>query len=100
MKSARLTFVLGGSRGLGTAIVQYLADEGADDEPAQVFHRRERVMISGLLQLAERPIRGVMTPRAETDHIDLADSLEAVLTALMRSPIRAGYVDEPLFWSN
>lgn len=45
-------------------------------EAEQVFHRRERVMISGVLQLAERPIRGVMTPRAEIDHIDLADSAE------------------------
>ena len=31
-------------------------------------------MISGVLQLAERPIRSAMTPRAEVDYIDLADS--------------------------
>ncbi|RML20726.1 hypothetical protein APX70_200014, partial [Pseudomonas syringae pv. maculicola] len=37
--------------------------EGESNEP--VFDRRERVMISGVLQLAERQIRTVMTPRAE-----------------------------------
>jgi CBS domain containing-hemolysin-like protein len=43
-----------------------------------------------------------MTPRAEIDHIDLADSAEKIRTQLMHSPysrlplIRSGRVDEPL----
>ena len=55
-----------------------------------------------MLQLAERPIRTVMTPRAEIDHIDLADSEERIRTTLMHSSysrlplIREGRIDEPL----
>jgi CBS domain containing-hemolysin-like protein len=87
-----------GADEVGEEIADMLS--GADAE--QVFHRRERVMISGVLQLAERPIRGVMTPRAEIDHIDLADSAEDIRNQLMHSPysrlplIREGRVDEPL----
>ena len=72
------------------------------DEAEEVFHRRERIMIRGVLQLAERPIRTVMTPRAEVDHIDLTDSQESIRTTLMHSSysrlplIRAGRIDEPL----
>lgn len=94
--------LLGGQKMNADMVGEEIADMLSDDEPAQVFHRRERVMISGVLQLAERPIRAVMTPRAEIDHIDLTDSPDAVRLALMHSPysrlplIRAGHVDEPL----
>lgn len=50
----------------------------------------------------KRPIRTVMTPRAEIDHIDLADSEERIRTTLMHSSysrlplIREGRIDEPL----
>jgi CBS domain containing-hemolysin-like protein len=57
--------------------------EGSASEA--VFDRRERVMISGVLQLAERPIRTVMTPRAEVDYIDLSDDAEAIRNRLMHS---------------
>ncbi|XVN14509.1 hemolysin family protein [Pseudomonas corrugata] len=59
-------------------------------------------MINGVLQLAERSIRGVMTPRAEIDHLDLADAPDVIRTRLMHSSysrlplIRDGQVDEPL----
>ncbi|VVO16628.1 hypothetical protein PS723_03864 [Pseudomonas fluorescens] len=59
-------------------------------------------MISGVLQLAERSIRCVMTPRAEIDHIDLADSPEEIRAMLMHSSysrlplIREGRIDESL----
>ena len=71
-------------------------------EDSTVFHSRERIMISGVLQLAERPIRTVMTPRTEIDYIDLTDSAESIRTKLMHSSysrmpvIRAGRIDEPL----
>src|SRR5690606_9263323 len=71
-------------------------------QTAAVFDRRERVMISGVLQLAERPIRTVMTPRAEVDHIDLADDADKINLKLMHSSysrlplIRDGRIDEPL----
>ncbi|MCZ7024260.1 hypothetical protein O6487_25550, partial [Salmonella enterica subsp. enterica] len=67
-----------------------------------LFDRRERVMISGVLQLAERPIRTLMTPRAKVDCIDLADDSETIRRTLMHSSysrlplIRNGAVDEPL----
>lgn len=67
-----------------------------------LFDRRERVMISGVLNLAERPIRTVMTARTEVDVIDLAQPPEAIAQALANSPysrlplIRGGQVDEPL----
>ena len=76
-RTAHAVMRLLGGRTLGADEVgEEIADmlEGGDAE--EVFHRRERVMISGVLQLAERPIRTVMTPRAEIDHIDLADSPE------------------------
>ena len=59
-------------------------------------------MISGVLQLAERPIRSLMTPRAKVDYIDLADDPESIRLKLMHSSysrlplIRNGAVDEPL----
>ncbi|WP_415915293.1 TerC family protein, partial [Pseudomonas fragi] len=61
--------LLGGRTLSADEVGEDIADmlEGGEDQ--EVFHRRERVMISGVLQLAERPIRSVMTPRAEIDHI-------------------------------
>ncbi|OZY35012.1 hypothetical protein CJF35_21510 [Pseudomonas lundensis] len=79
-----------------------IADLLEGGETKEVFHRRERIMISGVLQLAERPIRTVMTPRAQIDHIDLADTPETIRTTLMHSSysrlplIREGRIDEPL----
>jgi len=74
--------------------------EGTDQGP--VFNRRERVMISGVLQLAERPVRAAMTARPEVVYLDLADSPEDIRQKLMNSSysrlplIRGGQVDEPL----
>ena len=79
-----------------------IADMLDGGQTKHVFHRRERIMISGVLQLAERPIRSVMTPRSDIDHIDLADSAETIRTTLMHSSysrlplIREGRIDEPL----
>jgi Hemolysins and related proteins containing CBS domains len=59
-------------------------------------------MISGVLNLAERPIRTVMTARAEVDVIDLAQPAHAITEALANSPysrlplIRNGHIEEPL----
>ena len=88
--------------------VEEVGEEIADllengEAPSEVlFDRRERVMISGVLQLAERPIRTLMTVRADVDHIDLSDDAETIRTRLMHSScsrlplIRDGAVDEPL----
>lgn len=80
-------------------ISDMLGDTGNE---AAVFDRRERVMISGVLQLAERPIRTVMTPRAEVEYLDLKDDAEKIRLKLMHSSVsrlplvgEAG-IDEPL----
>ncbi|MBT9300097.1 TerC family protein [Pseudomonas sp. TAE6080] len=76
--------------------------DGGDNPQGPLFDRRERIMISGVLQLAERPIRTLMTPRANVDYIDLADDPETTRLKLMHSSysrlplIRNGAVDEPL----
>lgn len=94
--------LLGGRKLSADEVGEEIADMLDGDDEAQVFHRRERVMISGVLQLAEKPIRTVMTPRAEIDHIDLADTPDTIRRALMHSPysrlplIREGRIDEPL----
>ncbi|MFK3795898.1 MULTISPECIES: TerC family protein [unclassified Pseudomonas] len=83
---------------VGEDIVDML--EGDSEEP--VFERRERVMISGVLQLAQRPIRTVMTARNDVDMIDLADDETQIRQQLMASSysrlplIRNGRVEEPL----
>ncbi|KFE50011.1 TerC family protein [Pseudomonas syringae] len=94
--------LLGGRKLDADEVGEEIADMLEGEQTAAVFDRRERVMISGVLQLAERPIRAVMTPRAEVDHIDLADDAEKVNLKLMHSSysrlplIRDGRIDEPL----
>lgn len=58
----------------------------------------ERAMISGVLRLAERTVRGVMTPRTDVDWLDLgADEAELrrrlIETPHTRLPVAAGSVD-------
>ncbi|SFP63893.1 Membrane protein TerC, possibly involved in tellurium resistance [Geopseudomonas sagittaria] len=76
--------------------------DGAAAGESELFDRRERVMISGVLHLAERSIRTAMTERHEVDHIDLDDAPEQIQRILLESPhsrllvLRGGAVDEPL----
>ena len=75
--------------------------EGGAGEAA-LFDRRERVMIRGVLGLAEQSIKTVMTDRVQVDHIDLAHEPDQIRQALLASPhsrllvIKDGQVDEPL----
>jgi putative hemolysin len=57
----------------------------AEAETAGVIETDERKMISGVLRLGDRAVRGVMTPRTDVDSIDLADSEEGTRRALMRT---------------
>ncbi|WP_043289300.1 hemolysin family protein, partial [Pseudomonas taiwanensis] len=94
--------LLGGRRVEADEVGEEIADLVEGGEEQVLFDRRERVMISGVLNLAERPIRTVMTARAEVDVIDLAQPADAIAQALANSPysrlplIRDGRVDEPL----
>ncbi|WP_313738776.1 TerC family protein [Pseudomonas sp.] len=94
--------LLGGRRVSSDEVGEDIADLVEDGETQVLFDRRERVMISGVLNLAERPIRTVMTARAEVDAIDLALDAQANALNLAHSPysrlpvIRAGHIEEPL----
>ncbi|MFC3712252.1 hemolysin family protein [Sphingoaurantiacus capsulatus] len=71
----------------------------AEATSAGVIEESERAMISGVMRLADRPIRAVMTPRGEVDWLD-ADTPEAlvrerlVATPHSRVPIAEGTVDK------
>ncbi|MBV6288298.1 TerC family protein [Pseudomonas aegrilactucae] len=94
--------MLGGRRLQADEVGEEIADLVEDADEQVLFDRRERVMISGVLNLAERPIKSVMTVRAEVDAIDLAQPPEVIRTALMHSSysrlplIRGGRIEEPL----
>ncbi|MBS7538716.1 hemolysin family protein [Ancylobacter lacus] len=50
----------------------------AEAETAGVIYPDERRMIAGVMRLADRPVRAVMTPRTDVDWIDLTDDPDAV----------------------
>jgi len=61
----------------------------AQDEPAaepEAFGVEERNMVSGVLALAERSIRSIMTPRSELTWVNLDDDAETILRQLQASP--------------
>jgi putative hemolysin len=71
----------------------------AEAESAGVLETEERHMISGVMRLADRSARGLMTPRLDVDVIDLGDTQEEILERLrtMRHsvvPVQDGGVDE------
>ncbi|MFF7710650.1 transporter associated domain-containing protein [Pseudomonas sp. NPDC007930] len=94
--------LLGGKAMDADHVGDEVADLVGEAPQAPVFGRRERVMIHGVLQLAERPIRSVMTPRAEVAWLDLAAPAAAQREQLMHSPhsrlllVRDGRLDAPL----
>jgi putative hemolysin len=50
----------------------------AEAETAGVLERDEREMISGVMRLADRSARALMTPRRDVEAIDLTDDLEEI----------------------
>ncbi|GLZ84094.1 hypothetical protein Pres01_01450 [Metapseudomonas resinovorans] len=103
-RTAHAVLRLLGGRGIeADEVGEEIADLLDGDDIGKVpFDRRERIMISGVLGLAERPIRTLMTNRNEVGRIDLDEPRESIRDALLRSPhsrllvIRSGDVDEPL----
>ncbi|MGH6926033.1 MAG: hemolysin family protein [Propylenella sp.] len=57
----------------------------AEGTTTGVFHVAERDMIDGVLRLADRSVRSVMTPRVEIDWIDLDDPPEAIRREIAES---------------
>lgn len=58
----------------------------AEAETAGVIEGNERAMISGVLRLGDRLVRGVMTPRTDVVWIDLADDPEITRARVLASP--------------
>ena len=58
----------------------------AEAQTAGVLEEDERAMISGIVRLADRPVREVMTPRTEIDWIDIAATPDEIRAALLDSP--------------
>ena len=70
----------------------------AEASKSGVIEEHERSIISGVVRLADRPVREVMTPRTEVDWIDVGidrDGLRTVLaeSAHSRMPVAEGSVD-------
>ena len=70
----------------------------AEASSAGVIEESERAIISGVVRLADRPVREVMTPRTEVDWIDVDASLDDIRgivaeTPHSRLPIAEGSVD-------
>ena len=86
--STRLIFGLfGPSSGEGTTVteeeIKMLVGEA---ESAGVIEEEERRMISGVLRLGGRTVRGLMTPRTDVDWIDVNEDAEAIRSILMETP--------------
>jgi putative hemolysin len=58
----------------------------AEAQTAGVLEEDERAMISGIVRLADRPVREVMTPRTEIDWIDIHASVDEVRGGLLETP--------------
>jgi putative hemolysin len=71
----------------------------AEAHHAGVIEESERAIISGVVRLADRPTREVMTPRTEVDWIDVGASSEEIRETLRetphsRLPVAEGSVDD------
>ncbi len=100
-RSSALVFrLLGQTRDASHSVTEEeLRSVVAEAETAGIIEENERQMISGIMRLADRPVRGVMTPRNRIDWLD-ADASEAEIRAHLaatphtRLPVAAGSVDD------
>jgi putative hemolysin len=70
----------------------------AEAQNAGVLEESERAIISGIVRLADRPVREVMTPRTDIDWIDIGCGRNEIRDALAetphsRIPVAEGSVD-------
>jgi putative hemolysin len=71
----------------------------AEASSAGVIEESERAIISGVVRLADRPVREVMTPRTDVEWIDATAEPEEIAAQLLamphsRMPVAEGSVDE------
>lgn len=60
--------------------------DASSPAPAPAFAPEERHMVSGVLTLAERNVRSIMTPRSDISWVDLDDSPERTREVLLDAP--------------
>jgi putative hemolysin len=70
----------------------------AEASKSGVIEESERAIISGVVRLADRPVREVMTPRTEVDWVDVDADADAIRAAILatphsRMPVAEGSVD-------
>jgi putative hemolysin len=58
----------------------------SDATHSGVIEEQERAMLSGIMRLADRPVRELMTPRTEIDWLDVHASTGEIREALAESP--------------
>ena len=100
-KSSSLVFrMLGQRRDADHAVTEEeLRSVVQEAETAGIIEESERQMISGIMRLADRRVRGVMTPRGDVDWID-ANMDDAAIRAHLaasphtRLPVARGTVDD------
>ena len=73
----------------------------AEASSAGVIEESERAIISGVVRLADRPVREVMTPRTDVAWIDADVAPEELRARLMampnnRMPVGRGSIDQPI----
>ena len=70
----------------------------AEAQTAGVLEEDERAMISGIVRLADRPVREVMTPRTDIDWIDVRATADEIRETLLetqhtRIPVADGSIE-------
>ncbi len=108
---APLVFILDAS---GRLLLRLLGQTGASDERVTdeevktiiaeaesqgVLETEEKAMITGVMRLADRSARGLMTPRLDVETIDLSDPLDEIMQMLRTShrsmlPVHEGEPDK------
>ncbi|QNM82362.1 HlyC/CorC family transporter [Sphingomonas sabuli] len=58
----------------------------AEAKTAGVLEESERAIISGIVRLADRPVREVMTPRTDVDWVDIDSTGEQLRAAIKQTP--------------
>jgi len=85
--SALVFRMLGLNRESGKAVTaEELHLVVAEAQTAGVLEESERAIISGVVRLADRPVREVMTPRTDVDWIDISASGQVLREALKETP--------------
>jgi len=70
----------------------------AEAQTAGVLEESERAIISGIVRLADRPVREVMTPRTDVDWLDINASADEIRSTILstphsRIPVAEGSID-------